>query len=1137
MKKATFLILSVLVLGGAFTLVPAHRETRILVFSKTAGYRHASIEPGQQALRAMGRQHGFEVDVTEDASVFREDNLRRYAAVVFLSTTGDVLDDDQQAHFERYIQSGGGYVGIHAATDTEYDWPWYGRLAGGYFAGHPSDPNVREGVLTVAEAGHGATAALPNPWRRTDEWYDFKSFNLDVHVLLTIDERSYRDEVRQSYHPMSWYHEFDGGRAFYTALGHTAESFAEPNYLEHLWGGIRYAAGLGESMGASETGPPDENRFRKVVLDFFLNEPMELDLLDDGRILFVERHGDVKIYDPAQSATRIIAQFDVFSKLEEGLLGVAVDPDYATNHWVYFSYSAPDVPEIRIARFVLDGTALDLESEKILLRVPVQRDECCHVGGSLEFGPDGTLFLSVGDNTNPFASDGFGPLDEREGHRSWDSQRTSANTNDLRGKILRIKPEPDGTYSIPDGNLFPKDGTAGRPEIYVMGNRNPFRLAIDDRTGYLYWGEVGPDAGEDGPTRGPKGHDEINQARQAGNFGWPFFVGNNKPYRDYDFATEASGDFFDPAAPVNDSPNNTGARVLPPAQPAFIWYPYGPSPEFPLVGQGGRTAMAGPVFYYDDYEATDATFPRYYDGKLFTYDWMRDWIMVVTMDENGDFAQMERFLPGTEFSNPMDMLFGPDGVMYLLEYGNTWNTRNEDARLVRVEYSSTNRAPVAVADAGPTVGAPPLTVSFSASGSSDPEGEALTYAWDFEGTGKTQSTDVEPVFTFKKSGQYVVRLMATDAQGKAAIDEIDVLVGNDVPEVTVKIDGNRSFFWDDGTFAYDVDVTDTEDGSLDDGGIAPERVTVTVDYLPQGGDVTLPARTHQAAMERTAAIVGKALIEGSDCRACHQLDAASIGPSFTAVAEKYKDEAGASAYLAEKVIRGGGGVWGDQAMAAHPQLSQEETAQMVRYILSLAQEGGGVPSAPLRGVYATTRHDSSETGGRYIIAASYRDRGAAGIGPLTGRDVVVLRPARLQAETFDATDNASTTTLPENYPRSDPGAEIVIGTNNAYIAFNDIDLTDVGRLSAAIGIQPDLTLGGRVEVRLNNPDGPRVGAFEVEMPPNAMTGFTTHTIDLAPIQGVYDLVVVFVNDENPDSTGPVCGLDWIYFHHKDGAQP
>ncbi len=279
---------------------------------------------------------------------------------------------------------------------------------------------------------------------------------------------------------------------------------------------------------------------------------------------------------------------EVFSGLEDGLLGVAVDPNYAANHWVYFFYSPKgDKAEQYISRFTLENDSLDMASEKVLLVVPTQRQECCHSAGSLEFGPGGNLFISLGDNTNPHESDGFGPIDEREGRSPWDAQKSAGNTNDLRGKILRIKPEDDGSYSIPEGNLF-ADAAQGRPEIYVMGNRNPYRISIDSRTGYLYWGEVGPDARKDSLARGPKGYDEVNQAKTAGNYGWPYFVGNNKAYYKYDFAAEKAGDAFDPKKPVNNSPNNTGAKELPPAREAMVYYPYDQSEEFPYLGTGSR---------------------------------------------------------------------------------------------------------------------------------------------------------------------------------------------------------------------------------------------------------------------------------------------------------------------------------------------------------------------------------------------------------------------------------------------------------------------------------------------------------------------------------------------------------------------
>jgi cytochrome c len=221
----------------------AAEPARVLVFSKTAGFRHESIPAGIAAVRALGAQHGFAVDATEDATQFTSETLGRYRAVVFLNTTGDVLDAPQQAALEGYVRGGGGWVGVHAATDTEYDWPWYGRMAGAYFQSHPNNPNVRKGTFVVVDKTHPSTEGFPDRWERTDEFYDFKQLNPDVRVLVRIDESTYGAGTNGAHHPMSWYHAYDGGRAFYTNMGHTDASYGEPLVLRHLLGGIRYAMG------------------------------------------------------------------------------------------------------------------------------------------------------------------------------------------------------------------------------------------------------------------------------------------------------------------------------------------------------------------------------------------------------------------------------------------------------------------------------------------------------------------------------------------------------------------------------------------------------------------------------------------------------------------------------------------------------------------------------------------------------------------------------------------------------------------------------------------------------------------------------------------------------------------------------
>jgi type 1 glutamine amidotransferase len=217
------------------------QEPRVLVFSKTAAFRHSSIEPGIAALTARAAAEGVGLDATEDAAGFTGANLARYAAVVFLSTTGDVLGPAQQSALEAFVRAGGGFVGIHSASDTEYGWPWYGELVGAYFASHP--PGIRTGTLLVAEPSHPATASLPSPWSRPDEWYDFRDVQPGLSVLLEIDEASYKtpdESPAPAPRPIAWYREFDGGRTFYTGLGHTEESWADPLFLGHVWGGVTW---------------------------------------------------------------------------------------------------------------------------------------------------------------------------------------------------------------------------------------------------------------------------------------------------------------------------------------------------------------------------------------------------------------------------------------------------------------------------------------------------------------------------------------------------------------------------------------------------------------------------------------------------------------------------------------------------------------------------------------------------------------------------------------------------------------------------------------------------------------------------------------------------------------------------------
>src|ERR1051326_3197915 len=237
MKKLLWVLLFA---SSLFSCKEKQNKIRVLVFSKTTGFRHSSIPNGKAAIQKLGLENNFEVDTTEDASYFTEENLKKYAAIVFLNDTGEVLNNQQEIAMERFIQAGGGFVGIHSATDTEYDWIWYANMIGAQFASHPA---IQPAKIQVVDRTNIATQHLPEVWNRTDEWYNFKRLSKEVKVLLKIDEKSYQGGTLGDEHPMAWYHDYDGGRAFYTELGHVEESYSDSLYLKHILGGIKYAIG------------------------------------------------------------------------------------------------------------------------------------------------------------------------------------------------------------------------------------------------------------------------------------------------------------------------------------------------------------------------------------------------------------------------------------------------------------------------------------------------------------------------------------------------------------------------------------------------------------------------------------------------------------------------------------------------------------------------------------------------------------------------------------------------------------------------------------------------------------------------------------------------------------------------------
>jgi cytochrome c len=559
--------------------------------------------------------------------------------------------------------------------------------------------------------------------------------------------------------------------------------------------------------------PPD-SKFQKVTLHTETANPMAMDVAPDGRVFYIDRLGDIKVVQP-NGATTTAAHLDVFTANESGGLNIVLDPGFATNNWVYAYYSPNSANVDRLSRFNVNGNTIDLSSEKVVLDIPVQRQECCHHGAGMVFDKkSGNLWLSPGDNTNPFASDGYAPLDQRSGRAYWDSERTAGNTNSLSGKVLRIHPETNGTYTIPAGNLFAPGTANTRPEIYMMGERNPFRMNIDPRTGFPLVANFGPDAQTANPNRGPQNTVEWDVVSKPGNAGWPYCIGPNLAYNQYDFATGTSGPKFDcDGGPTNNSPNNTGLKKLPPAIPAQMYYHYQADPaHFPQLS--GGAPMAGPVYRYDPNLNSARKWPVDFDGRAVFAEWNTSTMYTFQLDSNGtNVTSIDPLLPSVKFNRPMDFKFGPDGALYVIEWGTGYGGGNSDAAIDRVDYLGTNQAnPVAKAGADHTSGPAPLAVNFSSAGSNDPGGSALTYSWDF-GDGTT-STAANPSHTYA-AGNYTAVLTVRNSAGATGTASVSITAGNTAPTLTITTPPAGGLYdWGDKVH-FAVTVSDPEDGTVD----------------------------------------------------------------------------------------------------------------------------------------------------------------------------------------------------------------------------------------------------------------------------------------------------------------------------------
>ena len=535
-------------MSGSITVAdaPANTLAKVLVFSKTAGFRHDSIPQGIAAIQALGTANGFTVDATEDAAQFTDANLAQYDVVVFLSTTGDVLNDAQQTAFEHYIQAGGGYVGIHAASDTEYTWPWYGQMLGGYFRNHPA--GTPTATVHVEDANEPSTTGLPASWSRVDEWYnfqpptnpvvngggnDYSPRDSGVHVLATVDESTYGEDdgnTADDDHPVAWCTNFDGGRAWYTAMGHTQASFSEPEFRAHILGGLRTAAGtVTADCGAARQAPPAASDFEIPALDDDTKSPMELAVAKDGRVFYVERiTGEVNVIKPdgtvadrgrdpgleragerpprhrpgpelrrqPQPLRRVHAAAGLLDRDADLALHAQrrhARPGLGEGHLPDAATSARSAAT-RPARWPSASTAAST----------------CRPATTRTRSPPTASTRST--SAPPTAPSGMPSA--RRPTRTATAARSCASS---RSRTRPARASARATRSR-TGNLFPEAADTQNktlPEIFAMGFRNPFRITVDPMSGKVLMGDYGPDAGDEPEPRPAGQRSSTTSSRRA----------------------------------------------------------------------------------------------------------------------------------------------------------------------------------------------------------------------------------------------------------------------------------------------------------------------------------------------------------------------------------------------------------------------------------------------------------------------------------------------------------------------------------------------------------------------------------------------------------------------------------------------
>ncbi|MBA8824903.1 glucose/arabinose dehydrogenase/type 1 glutamine amidotransferase [Saccharopolyspora lacisalsi] len=833
----------------------------VLVFHGPAAEQRDPVARATSAVEELGGKHGFTVDESTDPNVFTSENLDRYRGVVFLSANGVTLNSAQRTAFQEYINDGGGFLGVHDAARAQAASDWFTGLIGTRPASGQSQE--QEAVVSLVDRQHPANAELPLTWTRSDRWLNWEPNPLgEVHTVAQVKEKTYDpgQGSNGAFHPISWCRDYEGGRSFYTGMGGTEHSYTEAKFRSHLLGAIQWTTGMvrGDCQATIASNYEVEQLSGK-------NQPGQLDqhgemhgltIAEDGTVFYIGKAacssgpvpdwsnpevglgcGTIHQWDPDTKSVKLLTTLEVFGnrgsgnelvKSEEGLVGITLDPDFADNGWIYTYWMPHDsidrdkrIGKRTVSRLTYDFAteAIDKSTRVDLLQWNAQIHSCCHAGGGMDFDEEGNLYVAVGDNNSSRGSEGYSGNNwtkDYKGLSFQDARRTSGNTNNLNGKILRIHPEDDGSYTIPEGNLFPESEDPGdktRPEIYVMGVRNPTRLHVDAETGRLHTGWVGPDAYTPSPVWGPAKYETATIISSAGNQGWPYCMGNQQPYRNR--SNDDAGvptNWYDCDDPKNTSPRNTGLVDIPPVRDNMIWYsPQGGGPTFPERGDdsgvptyeqqdatytqpyvkgGAQAVMPGPTYHRSGVEAdSGVAWPKYWNDKWLIGDQSNSGNRVAVTTDPAKVEQqappafaesLSRIIPAggddKQLQSWMGAKFGPDGALYMIDYGSGFFTLDDNQKLLRITYQGGPATPAPTASVQPTAQNTPMKMAFNGEDSG-----GVSYTWDF-GDGSAPSHEADPTHTYTEGGTYTATLTVTYADGEKTTTRTEVTVGCTAPD-------------------------------------------------------------------------------------------------------------------------------------------------------------------------------------------------------------------------------------------------------------------------------------------------------------------------------------------------------------------